>query len=151
MSGGPSSGLLDVSEANPRQFSGGVGQCVALACALAVDPALLPTEEPFAALDSSPRERMQRELVRAWQQEGKAVIVITHDIDQAIIIADRVAVMSRPGGIAAIMPLTSPRLRTTLDPDSVGVMQGVRRELHDASSRSARGRAEPGQRQSRPA
>ena len=118
----------------PKQLSGGMRQRVALARALAVDPTLLLMDEPFAALDSLTREKMQDELVRVWQSERKAVLFITHNIDEAIKLADRVVVMSpRPGRISTIIPLDSPRPRDADSAENVAIVQQVRATLHGAA------------------
>ncbi len=115
----------------PRQLSGGMRQRVALARALAVNPAVLLMDEPFAALDSFTRERMQDELVRVWQKERKAVLFITHNIDEAIKLADRVVVMSaRPGRISDIVRLTSDRPRDVDSPENARISHHVRETLH---------------------
>jgi ABC-type nitrate/sulfonate/bicarbonate transport system ATPase subunit len=111
----------------PHQLSGGMRQRVALARALAVDPAVLLMDEPFAALDSLTRERMQDELVRVWQLEKKAVLFITHNIDEAIKLADRLVVMSpRPGRITEILSLGAERPRDVDSPEHVAVARHVR-------------------------
>jgi NitT/TauT family transport system ATP-binding protein len=115
----------------PGQLSGGMRQRVALARALAVNPAMLLMDEPFAALDSFTRERMQDELVRVWQCERKAVVFVTHNIDEAIKLADRIVVMSpRPGRISDVVVLTSPRPRDVDSLDNVEVAHRVRKTLH---------------------
>lgn len=123
--------LAGFEDKYPRQLSGGMRQRVALARALAVDPAVLLMDEPFAALDSFTREKMQDELVRIWQQETKAVVFVTHNIDEAIKLADRIVVMSpRPGRISDIVPITSPRPRNVDSLDNVGIALRVRKTLH---------------------
>jgi ABC-type nitrate/sulfonate/bicarbonate transport system ATPase subunit len=115
----------------PAQLSGGMRQRVALARALAVNPAVLLMDEPFAALDSFTRERMQDELVRVWQHEKKAVLFITHNIDEAIKLADRIVVMSpRPGRISEILVLKSPRPRDVDSDENAGIAHRVREILH---------------------
>ncbi len=97
----------------PHEFSGGQRQRIGVARALAVDPELLLMDEPFAALDAQTRELMQAELLRIWNQTHKTVLFITHQIDEAIFLADRVVVMSaRPGRIKAIFEIDIPRPRT---------------------------------------
>lgn len=123
--------LKGFEEKYPGQLSGGMRQRVALARALAVNPAMLLMDEPFAALDSFTRERMQDELVRVWQCERKAVVFVTHNIDEAIKLADRIVVMSpRPGRISDIVVLTSPRPRDVDSLDNVEVAHRVRKTLH---------------------
>jgi len=96
----------------PYQLSGGMQQRVGLVRALAIDPDILLMDEPFAALDAQTREVLQEELLRIMQDERKTMVFITHSIDEAILLGDRIAVMStRPGRIKEILdvPLARPR------------------------------------------
>ena len=96
----------------PYQLSGGMQQRANLARALTVDPEILLMDEPFAALDAQTRELMQVELLRIWSQANKTVLFITHQIDEAIYLSDRVLVMSaRPGTILADITIDLPRPR----------------------------------------
>jgi len=118
----------------PQQLSGGMRQRVALARALAVNPSVLLMDEPFAALDSFTRERMQDELVSVWQREKKAVFFITHNIDEAIKLADRIVVMSpRPGRIVDIIAVNARRPRDVDSEDNAKIAREVREMLHAAS------------------
>jgi NitT/TauT family transport system ATP-binding protein len=107
-------GLEGFENAFPKQLSGGMMQRVALARALANDPEVLLMDEPFGALDSQTRWLMQELLLRIWESSHKTVLFITHDIDEAILLGDRVHVMSaRPGRIKEIVPIDIARPRST--------------------------------------
>jgi NitT/TauT family transport system ATP-binding protein len=96
----------------PHELSGGMKQRVGLARALATDPNVLLMDEPFAALDAQTRDLMQVELLRIWQQARKTVLFVTHQIDEAIYLSDRVMVMTkRPGRAKKIFPIDLPRPR----------------------------------------
>ena len=96
----------------PHELSGGMKQRVGLARALATDPNVLLMDEPFAALDAQTREVLQEELLRIMQDERKTMVFITHSIDEAILLGDRIAVMSaRPGRIKEILELPFGRPR----------------------------------------
>jgi NitT/TauT family transport system ATP-binding protein len=96
----------------PHQLSGGMRQRVNLARALAVEPDILLMDEPFAQLDAQTREIMQLELTRIWQETGKTVLFVTHQIDEAVFLGDRVVTLaSRPGTIRAITAITLDRPR----------------------------------------
>jgi NitT/TauT family transport system ATP-binding protein len=105
-------GLEGFETKYPYQLSGGMQQRANLARALTVDPEILLMDEPFAALDAQTRELMQVELIRIWSQARKTVVFITHQIDEAIFLSDRVLVMSaRPGRILADIAIDLPRPR----------------------------------------
>jgi len=105
-------GLQGFEEHFPHELSGGMQQRCNLARALTVDPKILIMDEPFAALDAQTREIMQAELLRIWKESGKTVLFITHQINEAIYLADRVFVFgSRPGRVKKMISIDLPRPR----------------------------------------
>jgi NitT/TauT family transport system ATP-binding protein len=105
-------GLGGFEDHYPHELSGGMQQRCNLARALTVDPQILIMDEPFAALDAQTREIMQAELLRIWRESGKTVLFITHQINEAIYLADRVIVFgARPGRVKEMMKIDIPRPR----------------------------------------
>lgn len=102
----------------PSSLSGGMRQRLEIARALAVNPQVLLMDEPLAALDALTRRKMQREVLRIWETTGKTIVFVTHDIDEAVIMADRVAVMGqRPASIIEIDQIALQRPRQREDPE----------------------------------
>jgi NitT/TauT family transport system ATP-binding protein len=128
-------GLSQFAQHYPKQLSGGMKQRVAIARSLANDPKILLMDEPFGALDSQTRSTMQKLLLRVWEHSHKTVLFVTHDIDEAIILGDRVHVMTaRPGRMKATVDIDIPRPRSLdmmLDPDFIAIKRQILGLLHD--------------------
>jgi ABC-type nitrate/sulfonate/bicarbonate transport system, ATPase component len=105
--------LREFAESYPKELSGGMKQRVAIARAYAVNPEVLLLDEPFGALDAQTRTQLQSELLKTWEKEKKTCFFITHDVDEAIILAQRVIIMSaRPGRVKEIVDINIPYPRT---------------------------------------
>jgi NitT/TauT family transport system ATP-binding protein len=102
-------GLSQFADALPKTLSGGMKQRVAIARAYAVNPSILLMDEPFGAVDALTRVRLQEQLLATWSQEKRSVVFITHDVDEAVYLANRVIVMAaRPGRIVEIIDVDLP-------------------------------------------
>ncbi|UHA72474.1 ABC transporter ATP-binding protein [Paenibacillus sp. 481] len=114
-------GLKDFMHAYPKELSGGMKQRVAIARAYAVEPKVLLLDEPFGALDAQTRAQLQEDLIQTWEKEKKTCFFITHDVEEAVLLANRVIIMgARPGKIKEIIhiPLPYPRNQLTKLEDS---------------------------------
>jgi NitT/TauT family transport system ATP-binding protein len=109
-------GLTQFARAYPHQLSGGMKQRASVARAFATDPEILLMDEPFASVDEQTRALLQEELLRVWESDRKTVVYITHSIDEALVLGDRVVVMSaRPGHVKAEIEVSLPRPRSVYD------------------------------------
>ena len=131
-------GLEAFADQRPGALSGGMAQRVALARALAPEPGALLLDEPFGALDRITRGQMQELLVSVWRRTRATLLLVTHDVEEALVVCDRVVVMSpRPGRVLADIPVDLPRPRTLSDRTSqefVELRRQVEAVLHDAMS-----------------
>jgi len=128
-------GLRGFADNYAKQLSGGMMQRVAIARALANDPQILLMDEPFGALDSQTRLQMQQLLLKVWEHSKKTVLFVTHDIDEAILLGDRIFVMgARPGRIKQVLDVPVDRPRTldmVMDPDFIQMKRDIFHLLHD--------------------
>jgi ABC-type nitrate/sulfonate/bicarbonate transport system ATPase subunit len=129
-------GLTESQSRRPHQLSGGMKQRVGIARALAIDPSVLLMDEPFGALDAQTRESMQAELLDIHARTGKTILFVTHDLDEAVLIADRIVVMKN-GRVQEVMAVPLKRPRGDLgvvrgSPEFTDTRYKVWRALHDA-------------------
>lgn len=132
-------GLGGFENSFPRELSGGMKKRAAIARVLAIDPTVLMMDEPFAPLDALTRQRLQDDILTLWESTGCTILYVTHDLTEAITLADRVVLMSaRPGRVAGEYPIDLPRPRRVMDvkftPRFVElektIWQDLQRELH---------------------
>ena len=127
-------GLSSFADSYPHQLSGGMKQRVAIARALANGPRILLMDEPFGALDAQTRCQMQRHLLHIWKNADVTIVFITHDLDEAIYLADRILVLKpRPGRLAEMIEVPVPRPRTTdqfLSPEFLAMRRRLEEWIH---------------------
>jgi len=123
-------GLRDFADAYPHELSGGMQQRVGLARALAVEPKVLLMDEPFAALDAMTREVLRRELLQMWSRRRMAIVFVTHDIDEAIMLSQRIVLLRpRPGRVDEIIDIDLPEPRWQNDPRGLPAFAAMREHL----------------------
>jgi NitT/TauT family transport system ATP-binding protein len=123
-------GLRDFANAFPHELSGGMQQRVGLVRALAVEPQVLLMDEPFAALDAMTREVLRLELLRMWSRRRMAIVFVTHDIDEAILLSQRIVLLRpRPGRVEEIISVDLPEPRWQGDPQTLPAFARLRRNL----------------------
>jgi NitT/TauT family transport system ATP-binding protein len=146
-------GLTDFADRYPHELSGGMKQRVAIARSLSYEPEVLLMDEPYGALDAQTRERLQRELRSIWRSTGTTIVFITHDIDEAVFLGQRVGVMSgRPGRIKAVVDIHLDRDHPDQDVRSTEefsrhrhqVWSLLRSDLEPAAETATAGREEVG-------
>lgn len=124
-------GLTGFEKAYPAQLSGGMQQRVALGRALAYRPSFIMMDEPFAALDYFTRENMQKELLRVRAETDASILFVTHSIDEALVLADRIVVLA-DGVAAAQLPIALPHPRSLLDPELIRAREAIMAALEAA-------------------
>jgi ABC-type nitrate/sulfonate/bicarbonate transport system ATPase subunit len=128
-------GLQGFEKSYPHQISGGMAQRVAIARALINRPVALLLDEPMGALDTFSRADLQDKLLELWERDGTTMILVTHDVDEAIYVSDRIAIMTpRPGKISEILDVHLPRPRQRGDAEFMALRKNILEKFHLASS-----------------
>jgi len=135
-------GLLEFAHAFPNELSGGMRQRVAIARAFANDPEILLMDEPFGSLDAHTRILLQKELLRIWETHRKTILFVTHSVDEAVYLADRVVIMSaRPGRIKEILDVDIDRPRSRANPLFGRLADNILQQLEQEIKGAGWGRA----------
>ena len=130
-------GLNGFEEYLPKKLSGGMKQRVGIARALANNPEILLMDEPFGALDAQTRNQMQKELLRIWSEAKKTVVFVTHSVDEAVYLADRVVVLTaRPSQIKEIFKIEQARPRDRANPEFIALRKKILAELEEESAQA---------------
>lgn len=128
-------GLKGFENRYPHQLSGGMRQRAGLARTLVTDPKVILMDEPFSAVDYLTRITLQDEIVRIWQQARKTILFVTHDVSEAVFLANRVVLLTpRPGRIQKIYDISFPYPRTRNDPSLLAIVEQIYRAINDAGS-----------------
>ena len=134
-------GLTGFESSFPRELSGGMQQRASIVRALAPDPGVMLMDEPFGALDAFTRDEMNLLLMRLWSETSKTIVFVTHNIGEAIFLADRVVVMTpRPGRLARIFDIELPRPRTvdmTFEPSFIALIQEIKHTVESGTAQTA--------------
>ncbi|WNY26077.1 ABC transporter ATP-binding protein [Methanolapillus millepedarum] len=126
-------GLSDFINSYPYELSGGMKQRVAIARALANEPDIILMDEPFGALDAQTRNNLQKELLRIWQEEKRTIIFVTHSVDEAVFLSDRIIILTgRPGTVKKEIPINIPRPRDRTRPEENAIRNEVLHLLDSA-------------------
>ncbi|MDV0447653.1 Aliphatic sulfonates import ATP-binding protein SsuB [Methanosarcinaceae archaeon Ag5] len=126
-------GLADFMNSYPYELSGGMKQRVAIARALANEPDIILMDEPFGALDAQTRNNLQKELLRIWQEEKRTIIFVTHSVDEAVFLSDRIIILTgRPGTVKKEIPINIPRPRDRTRPEENAIRNEVLQLLDSA-------------------